>query len=58
MRPAWRGIAGWALIVAAFVLAALFVPWPINGTAAAVLVMGITGAWLVGEQVQKDGGQR
>lgn len=58
MRPAWRGIAGWVLIVAAFVLAAVFVPWPLNGLAALSLVLGVAGAWLVGEQVTRGEGGR
>lgn len=57
MRPAWLGIAGWLLMLAAFIIAAVFVPWPLNGLAALALVLGVSGAWLVGEQIARTGSQ-
>lgn len=57
MRPAWLGIAGWLLILAAFVIAGAFVPWPLNGLAALALVLGVAGAWLVAEQITRTGRQ-
>lgn len=56
--PAWRGIAGWVLMVAAFVLAAFVIPWPLNGTAALALVLALVGAALVYAQILRTAGRR
>lgn len=56
--PAWRGIAGWALMLAAFVLAAFVIPWPLNGTAALALVLALVGAALVYAQILRTAGRQ
>ena len=54
MRPAWAGIAGWLLILAAFIIAAVFVPWPLNGLTLLAFALGVAGAWLVNKQLDRN----
>lgn len=49
LRPAWLGIAGWLLFLAALVTAAL-TPYPHNGQAIVALALGILGLSLVRRQ--------
>ena len=51
-RIAWRGVAGWVLMLAALLLALFVVPFPLNGYAVLATVLAATGAALVIGQVK------
>lgn len=51
LRPAWLGIAGWALFLAAWITAAL-TPYPHNGQALVALALGVYGLGLVRRQTR------
>lgn len=58
MIPAWRGIAGWALMALAFVLAAFVIPYPLNGLAGLAVTFALVGAALVYAQILRKAGRQ
>lgn len=52
MRPAWRGIAGWLLLLAAFVIG-ITAPWPQNGLTLLAVALAAAGALLVAAQINR-----
>lgn len=57
MRPAWFGITGWILFLAAWGLA-LSAPWPYNGQSLAALLLGLVGAVFIGHQATRNRTER
>ena len=55
MRPAWRGIAGWLLLLVAFVIG-LSAPWPQNGLTVLAVALAGLGGLLIAAQIIRIGG--
>lgn len=57
MRPAWRGITGWLLMLMALALG-LSAPWPQNGITLLAVALASLGGVLVAAQIIRTEARR
>lgn len=53
VRIAWRGVAGYVLVLVGSAIGILLAPWPYNGVTLLALLMVTVGAFLVGTVVTR-----